>query len=127
MQRAKLLTLLVEFNPNANDDFSGWSRPDPDNPAECVTEPANTLLNGPLHNQIPDPATIGRGTDNNTFWVPNFNRSFYQKLIYSSNGVQQKIRRTSTAGSTSAAGQSRTTTSRSPRAATSSGAPPRRG
>ena len=24
VQRAKLLTLLVEFNPNANDDFSGW-------------------------------------------------------------------------------------------------------
>ena len=94
VQRARLLTLLVEFNPEANDDFSGWERPndDPTNPAVCITEPAGTLLNGPLHNQIPDPATIGRGTDNNTFWVPDFNRSFYQKLIYSTEGVQRRIR-----------------------------------
>ena len=62
-------------------------------PGECVTEPANTLLNGPLHNQIPDPATIGRGTDNNTFWVPELLRDFYQQLIYSTNGVQQRIRK----------------------------------
>ena len=91
VQRARLFTLLVEFDPNANDDFSGWVRPndDPTNPAVCVTEPAGTLLNGPLHNQIPDPATIGRGTDNNTFWVPDFNRNFYQQLIYSREGVQQ--------------------------------------
>jgi immune inhibitor A len=27
-QQARLLTLLVEFNPDADDDFSGWSRPD---------------------------------------------------------------------------------------------------
>ena len=33
VQRAKLLTLLVEFNPNANDDFSGFERPDPGAPA----------------------------------------------------------------------------------------------
>ena len=28
VQQARLLTLLAEFNPNANDDFSGWERPD---------------------------------------------------------------------------------------------------
>ncbi|MET0692842.1 MAG: hypothetical protein ABWY56_02870, partial [Propionibacteriaceae bacterium] len=35
VQRARLLTLLVEFNPDAKDDFSGWERPnvDPANPA----------------------------------------------------------------------------------------------
>ena len=33
VQRAKLLTLLVEFDANANDDFSGWSRPDADDPS----------------------------------------------------------------------------------------------
>ncbi len=55
-QRARLLTLLVEFNPNANDDFSGWERLRPGRPGECVTEPAGTLLNGPLHNELPDPA-----------------------------------------------------------------------
>ena len=57
---AKLLTLLVEFNPEANDDFSGWERPDdPSDPTGCVTEPAGTLLSGPVHNQLPDPATLG--------------------------------------------------------------------
>ena len=91
MQRAKLLTLLVEFNPNANDDFSGFERPDPAT-GECFTEPANTLLNGPLHNELPNPATVGRGTDNNTFWVPDFNPRFYQQLIFSTRGVQQRIR-----------------------------------
>ena len=95
VQRAKLLTLLVQFNPNANDDFGGFQRPntDPNSTEACVTEPAGTLLNGPLHNQIPDPSTVGRGTDNETFWVPNFSRGFYQKLIYSRDGVQQRIRR----------------------------------
>ena len=28
-QQARLLTLLVEFNPDADDDFSAWERPDP--------------------------------------------------------------------------------------------------
>ena len=56
--RAKLLTLLVEFDPEANDDFSGWEKPDdPSDPDGCVTEPAGTLLSGPLHNELPDPAT----------------------------------------------------------------------
>ena len=40
VQRAKLLTLLVEFNPNANDDFSGWERPDPTGqPATASSSP----------------------------------------------------------------------------------------
>jgi immune inhibitor A len=39
---AKLLTLLVEFNDSANDDFSGFSRPRTvgSAPDDCVTEPA---------------------------------------------------------------------------------------
>ena len=95
VQRARLLTLLVEFNPNARDNFSGWERPntDPNVEADCVTEPANTFLSGPLHNELPNPATVGRGTDNNTFWVPDFTPRFYQKLIFSTKGVQQRIRR----------------------------------
>ena len=52
-----------------------------------MTEPDGTLLNGPLHNELPNPATLGRGTDNNTFWVPDFTPSFYQKMIYSTRGV----------------------------------------
>jgi immune inhibitor A len=91
---AKLLTLLVEFNPNANDDFSGWERPDdPSFPTGCETEPAGTLLNGPLHNNLRNPANIGKGTDNNTFWVPNFSSTLYKKMIFSKAGVKQRIRK----------------------------------
>ena len=90
---AKLLTLLVEFNPNADDDFSGWERPDdPSDPTGCVTEPPGTLISGPLHNQLPNPATNGTGRDNNTFWVPDFSREHYEQLIYSTEGLTQRVR-----------------------------------
>jgi immune inhibitor A len=91
-QTAKLLTVLVEFNPNANDDFSGFERPAFVGAEDCVTEPPGTLLNGPLHNNLPDPATFGRGTDNNTFWVPDFRPSHYNKLIYTKTGLTQRVR-----------------------------------
>ena len=56
VQHARLLVLPVEFNPHANDDFSGFARYDANDPSGCVTEPAGTVFNGPLHNQIPNPA-----------------------------------------------------------------------
>ena len=91
-QTAQLLTVLVEFDPNAGDDFSGYERPAFVGAEECVTEPAGTLLGGPLHNNLPNPATNGRGTDNNTFWVPDFSPSHYNKLIYTSTGLTQRVR-----------------------------------
>ncbi|MFC6084499.1 immune inhibitor A domain-containing protein [Sphaerisporangium aureirubrum] len=93
-QKAKLLTLLVEFNENANDDFSGYSRPvSTDNPDECVTEPAGTKLNGPLHNKIPNPATAaGGGKDNNSMWVQDFNNAHYNAMLYSSKGITKRVR-----------------------------------
>ncbi len=89
---AKLLTLLVEFDPNAKDDFSGFNRYDSET-GECIVEPAGTLLSGPVHNQLPNPATIGRKKDNNTLWVKNFSSRFYEKMIYTKEGVSQKIRK----------------------------------
>ena len=91
-QTARLLTVLVEFDPNAGDDFSGYERPAFVGAEECVTEPAGTLLGGPLHNDLPDPATAGRGTDNNSFWVPDFSPSHYNKLIYTTRGLTQRVR-----------------------------------
>ena len=73
-QTAKLLTVLAEFNPNANDDFSGFQRPAFVGSDECVTEPPGTLLNGPEHNQLPDPATFGNGTDLRGYTVKNHYR-----------------------------------------------------
>ena len=90
---ANLLTILVEFDPEANDDFSGWERPDdPLDPVGCETEPDGTLFSGPVHNQLPNPATVGTGRDNNTFWVPDFSSSHYNKIIYSKTGLTQKVR-----------------------------------
>ncbi len=93
-KQAKLLTLLVEFNDQANDDFSGWSHPKTINDVnDCVTEPPGTKLNGPLHNRIPDPAlAAGGGKDNNSMWVPDFNTAFYNDMLYSSKGITKRVR-----------------------------------
>ncbi|MEX1168929.1 MAG: immune inhibitor A domain-containing protein [Chloroflexota bacterium] len=99
-QQAQLLTVLVEFNPEANDDFSGFNRIIDINSeagVDCVTEPAGTLLNGPLHNELGDPADFGTdGTpetiDNNTFWVPNFDADHYRDMIYTTEGITDRVR-----------------------------------
>ncbi|GAA3799518.1 hypothetical protein GCM10022226_18700 [Sphaerisporangium flaviroseum] len=93
-QKAKLLTLLVEFNEQANDDFSGFSHPKTINDADdCVTEPPGTKINGPLHNNIPNPALeAGGGKDNNSMWVPDFNNAHYNDMLYSSKGITKRVR-----------------------------------
>jgi immune inhibitor A len=97
---AKLLTVLAEFNPTANDDFSGFRRLRDINGAagvDCVTEPAGTTFSGPVHNQLEDPADFGKdGTpntiDNNTFWVPDFNPEHFTKMMFSTNGITDRVR-----------------------------------
>jgi immune inhibitor A len=94
-QTAKLLTMLVEFNPEANDDFSGWETIIDINSTageDCVTEPAGTLMSGPLHNELEDPASVGNGTDNNTFWVEDFDTEHYRDILYSSEGITDRVR-----------------------------------
>ncbi|MEU0521666.1 immune inhibitor A domain-containing protein [Streptosporangium sp. NPDC006007] len=93
-KKAKLLTLLVEFNDKADDDFSGFKRPADsrsEDPAACVVEPPGTLLNGPLHNRIPNPASLSR-KDNNSFWVPDFSPGHFNKMLYSAEGITQRVR-----------------------------------
>ncbi|MEU8172750.1 immune inhibitor A domain-containing protein [Microbispora hainanensis] len=91
---AKLLTLLVEFNDQADDDFSGWSHPRTiDDVDDCITEPPGTKLNGPLHNTIPNPATAGGGgKDNNSMWVADFNTAHYNNMLYTSKGITTRVR-----------------------------------
>ncbi|WP_214110328.1 immune inhibitor A domain-containing protein [Acrocarpospora catenulata] len=93
-QTAKLLTLLVEFNENANDDFSGFSRQKSTaEPNTCVVEPPGTKLNGPLHNKIPNPATLpGPGKDNNSMWVDDFSADHFNKMLYSTTGITKRVR-----------------------------------
>ncbi|WP_248962708.1 immune inhibitor A domain-containing protein [Sphaerisporangium perillae] len=93
-QKAKLLTLLVEFNENANDDFSGFSHPKTiDDADDCITEPPGTKINGPLHNTIPNPAlAAGGGKDNNSMWVADFNNAHYNDMLYSTKGITKRVR-----------------------------------
>jgi immune inhibitor A len=99
-QEAKLLTVLVEFNPDAQDDFSGFNRIIDINSTageDCVVEPAGTTYSGPVHNNLGDPADFATdGTpdtiDNNTFWVPDFNADHYRDLMFSTAGITDRVR-----------------------------------
>ncbi|MFD0595525.1 hypothetical protein ACFQZ4_27025 [Catellatospora coxensis] len=81
--------MLVEYNPNANDDFTGemvTSSTDADR--TCVP---GTVQNGPLHNGIPNPATMSH-LDNNSMWVKDFNQDHYNKMLYTSKGITERVR-----------------------------------
>ncbi len=89
MQEARLLTILVEFNNSANDDFTGSMVPETVfESRECV--PGN-VQNGPLHNKIPNPATYSH-EDNNTFWVPDFSPAHFNKMLYTKEGITTRVR-----------------------------------
>ncbi|MFI1583259.1 immune inhibitor A domain-containing protein [Embleya sp. NPDC020630] len=90
-QNAKLLTILVEFNENANDDFSGFNRRASVLDPSCVVEPPGTIKNGPLHNTIPDPALAGN--DNNTPWVKDFSPEHFNKMLYTKQGITERMRK----------------------------------
>src|SRR5688500_11839574 len=96
-QVAKLLTIPIEFSTTANDDFTGLMVPQavqddaltPANERACVP---GTIQNGPLHNKIPNPA-LNAHKDNNSMWVPDFSSEFYNKLLYSKEGVTERVRK----------------------------------
>ena len=88
-QVAKLLTILVEFNDKANDDFTGTMVPSTVNEdRSCV--PGN-VQNGPKHNGIPNPATLPH-KDNNSMWVPDFSEAHYNDMLYSKKGITERVR-----------------------------------
>ncbi len=87
-QTAKLLTILVQFNENANDDFSGEMVPDGFGAEGCV--PGN-VQNGPTHNQIPNPATSAL-KDNNSLWLSDFSSEHYNKMLYTKTGITERVR-----------------------------------
>jgi immune inhibitor A len=88
-QTAKLLTLLVEFNEAANDDFTNVMVPK--TVFEDRTCVLGTVQNGPLHNNIPDPATLPH-EDNNSMWVPDFSPGHYDKMLYTKEGITERVR-----------------------------------
>ncbi|GAB6859159.1 immune inhibitor A domain-containing protein [Microbacterium xylanilyticum] len=85
-QQAKLLTILVEFG--GTEDFSDLQVPTSFGATDC--KPGD--VQGPtLHNNIPDPATAAQ-PDNNTMWVPDFSSDFYNKMLFSKEGVTERVR-----------------------------------
>ena len=85
-QQAKLLTILVEFE--GTEDFSNLQVPTAFGATDC--KPGD--VQGPtLHNTIPDPATAAQ-PDNNSMWVPDFSSDFYNKMLFSKQGVTQRVR-----------------------------------
>ena len=88
-QEARLLTILVEFNDAANDDFTDVMVPETVfESRECVE---GTVQNGPLHNNLPDPATFAN-EDNNSFWVPDFSPEHFDKMLFTEEGITDRVR-----------------------------------
>ncbi|MEV4418094.1 immune inhibitor A domain-containing protein [Catellatospora sp. NPDC049609] len=88
-QVARLLTMLVQYNTSANDDFTDVMVPETVNESrKCVP---GTVQNGPTNNTIPNPATLGHA-DNNSMWVADFNQEHFNKLLYSAEGITERVR-----------------------------------
>ena len=87
-QEAKLLTILVEFNEQANDDFTDVMVPDGFDSETCV---AGNVQNGPTHNQIPNPAESDLA-DNNSMWVEDFSSEHFNKMLYTKEGITERVR-----------------------------------
>ena len=88
-QEARLLTILVEFNPNANDDFTGLQVPTEFGSTECKP---GEVVNGPLHNNIPNPADYEL-EDNNSMWVPDFSPEHFNKMLFTDKGITERVRK----------------------------------
>ncbi|WP_259363419.1 immune inhibitor A [Microbacterium esteraromaticum] len=85
-QEAKLLTILVEFN--GTDDFSNVQVPTEYGSTECKLG----SVQGPtLHNGIPNPAETEH-LDNNSMWVPDFSSEHYNKMLFTEEGITERVR-----------------------------------
>ncbi len=93
-QKAQLLTILVEFDDQKTYDWSGVMVPKTVfGDRTCI--PAANVPNGPLHNNIPNPADFKATTgaiDNNSFWVDDFSPEHFDKMLYSTEGITERIR-----------------------------------
>lgn len=87
-QEAKLLTILVEFNDEANDDFSDVQVPTEFGSSECKP---GSIQNGPLHNNIPNPADAPM-LDNNSMWVPDFSPEHFDAMLFTDEGITDRVR-----------------------------------
>ncbi|MEI5585139.1 immune inhibitor A domain-containing protein, partial [Agromyces sp. CCNWLW208] len=87
-QEAKLLTILVEFNDQADDDFTDVQVPTAFGATDCKP---GSIQNGPLHNNIPNPADASM-PDNNSMWVPDFSPEHFDAMLFSDEGITERVR-----------------------------------
>lgn len=80
----KLLVIGVEFA--GTDTMERFVHEDGIRTGRCVTE--TVTYTGPLHNEIAHPGP----RDNNTFWMPNFDRDFFEQLVFSTEGITERVR-----------------------------------
>ena len=87
-QEAKLLTILVEFDESVTDDFSDLYVPTEFGATTCKPgEPQS----GPLHNGIQNPADYEL-EDNNSMWVPDFSSEHFNKMLFTDEGITDRVR-----------------------------------
>ncbi|BDZ54656.1 immune inhibitor A domain-containing protein [Agromyces marinus] len=87
-QEAKLLTILVDFNDQANDDFTDSWVPEYWGASTCKP---GEVVNGPLHNNIPNPADSPH-EDNNSMWVEDFSPEHFNKMLFTDEGITERVR-----------------------------------
>ncbi len=80
----RLLAIAVEFD--GEDFVEDFSHEDGIRTGICITE--TVTYQGPLHNEMPHPGAL----DNNTFWMPSFEKSFYEQILLSEEGVTERAR-----------------------------------
>ena len=83
----RLFAVAVEF-AGTDTITQPFSHPKSVEDRTCVTEPAGTQFSGPLHNQIPPPGP----RDNFSLWKPSFERDYYEKTLFSTEGITERVR-----------------------------------
>ena len=94
-QAARLLTVLVEFNPNANDDFTGFERSrHPQHAGRGLRYGAGGhAAQRATAQRPPNPATRGATPDNNTIWVADFNPHTTTSCCSRTTGITERVRK----------------------------------
>lgn len=84
-QLLRLFVVAVEFA--GEDEVADYPHPVSMTDRNCITDTLTTY-SGPLHNEIKEPSP----EDNETFWLDNFDHDFYDKLIFSEEGIDERPR-----------------------------------
>ena len=94
-QTAKLLTILVEFDDQANDDWSGVMVPTVGVRQPHLRAGEPTVPSRAAAQQDPRPRRLagqdGR-RDNNSFWVPDFSPEHFDTMLYTDEGITERVR-----------------------------------